>query len=120
VDVDDAAVQKMVEESVEHAFEDMRARLWVEAKLRAQETLVATRKGLAECQAEITAEYAAQVEQGIQQVEAVLLTEDPVLGFGDPAKLKESVRQLDELTRDLAEVMMDRAMEAMLRKRGLI
>ncbi len=120
VDVDDAAVQKMVEESVEHAFEDMRARLWVEAKLRAQETLMATRKGLLECQAEITAEYAAQVEQGIQQVEAVLLTEDPVLGFGDPAKLKESVRQLDELTRDLAEVMMDRAMEAMLRKRGLI
>lgn len=120
VDVDDAAVQKMVEESVEHAFEDMRARLWVEAKLRAQETLMATRKGLLECQAEITAEYAAQVEQGIQQVETVLLTEDPKLGFGDPAKLKESVRQLDELTRDLAEVMMDRAMEAMLRKRGLI
>ncbi|MGV3757750.1 MAG: Hsp70 family protein, partial [Verrucomicrobiota bacterium] len=120
VDVDDAAVQKMVEESVEHAFEDMRARLWVEAKLRAQETLTATRKGLIECQAEITAEYAVQVEQGIQQVEAVLLTEDPVMGFGDPAKLTESVRQLDGLTRDLAEVMMDRAMEAMLRKRGLI
>ncbi len=120
VDVDDVAVQKMVEESVEHAFEDMRARLWVEAKLRAQETLIATRKGLLECRAEITAEYAAHVEQGMQHVETVLLTEDPKLGFGDPAKLKESVRQLDELTRDLAEMMMDRAMEAMLRKRGLI
>ncbi len=38
VDVDDAKVQKMVEESVEHAFEDMAARRWIETKLRAQET----------------------------------------------------------------------------------
>ncbi len=120
VDVDDAAVQKMVEESVEHAFEDMRARQWVEAKLRAQETLTATRKGLDECRADISAEYLAQIEQGLQKVEAVLLSEDPATGFGDPLKLKESVRQLDETTRDLAEVMMDKAMEAMLRKRGLI
>src|SRR5437660_10217435 len=35
VDVDDAAVQRMVEESVEHAFDDLAARRWVEAKLKA-------------------------------------------------------------------------------------
>src|SRR5437870_8432717 len=35
VDVDDAAVQRMVEESVEHAFEDIAARRWVEARLKA-------------------------------------------------------------------------------------
>src|SRR5580704_1476499 len=29
-DVADAEVQKMVEESVEHAFEDLRARQWIE------------------------------------------------------------------------------------------
>lgn len=120
VDVDDAAVQQMVEESVEHAFEDMRARLWVEAKLRAQETLTATQKGLEQNRAELSPEYVAQVEQGLAQVEAILQTEDIETGFGDPAKLKESVRQLDEITRDLAELMMDKAMEAMLRKRGLI
>ena len=44
VDVDDSAVQKMVEESVEHAFDDLAARRWVEAKLKANETLTATRK----------------------------------------------------------------------------
>src|SRR4030095_12267406 len=32
VDVDDADVQKMVEESVEHAFDDLRFRQWTEAK----------------------------------------------------------------------------------------
>ena len=51
VDVDDAAVQRMVEESVEHAFDDLRSRQWVEARLRAVDTLAATRKGLAGCEA---------------------------------------------------------------------
>ena len=45
VDVDDAAVQKMVEESVEHAFEDLAARRWIEARLKAGELISATRKG---------------------------------------------------------------------------
>ena len=53
VDVDDAEVQRMVEESVEHAFEDLAARRWVEAALRARETLAATRKGLADFAGEL-------------------------------------------------------------------
>ena len=44
MDVDDAAVQQMVEESVEHAFEDLAARRWVEAKLKADALVAATRK----------------------------------------------------------------------------
>ena len=48
VDVDDAAVQKMVEESVEHAFDDLAARRWIEAKLKANETLAATKNALAD------------------------------------------------------------------------
>src|SRR5438132_3322595 len=47
VDVDDAAVQQMVGESVEHAFEDLAARRWVESKLKANELITATRKALA-------------------------------------------------------------------------
>ena len=39
VDVDDADVQKMVEESVEFAFDDLKARQWIEAKIRAAETI---------------------------------------------------------------------------------
>jgi molecular chaperone DnaK len=49
VDVDDAAVQQMVEESVEHAFEDLAARRWIEAKLKANELVAATRNGLVDC-----------------------------------------------------------------------
>ena len=57
VDVDDSAVQKMVEESVEHAFEDLAARRWIEATLKANETLAATKKAIAENSAELESDY---------------------------------------------------------------
>ncbi|HEY3913913.1 MAG TPA: Hsp70 family protein [Verrucomicrobiae bacterium] len=115
VDVADAEVQKMVEESVEHAFEDLRARQWIEAKLRADETLTAARKGLSDCAAELDPAYKDQVETAMQTVETQLASE-----IGDPVKLKLALGVLDEATKPLAELLMDKAMEAMLRKRGMI
>jgi molecular chaperone DnaK len=120
VDVDDADVQKMVEESVEHFFDDTRARQWVEAKLRAIETVAATRSGLTECADELDPSYKAQIEQAVASVESVLSTEDPKSGAGDPAKLKIATASLDETTRPLADLLMDKAAEAMLRQRGVI
>src|SRR6185503_19213823 len=72
VDVDDAEVQQMVEESVEHAFEDMAARRWIEATLRAKETLAATRKGLADCAAELDAVVRGRIETAATGVEEAL------------------------------------------------
>jgi molecular chaperone DnaK len=120
VDVDDAAVQRMVEESVEHAFEDLAARRWVESALKARETLAATRKGLSDCAGELEAEYTARVESAVKRVDAALGTEDAVTRMGNRAELEAACAALDEATRPLAELLMDRAMEAMLRKRGLI
>ncbi len=120
VDVDDAEVQRMVEESVEHAFDDLRVRQWIEAKLRAQETVQATRKGLSVCGEELEAAYRQQVETAVQEVETILAAEDKTTGSGDPAKLKAANAALDEATKLMAELLMDKAMEAMLRKRGLI
>ena len=120
VNVDDTAVQQMVEESVEHAFEDLAARRWIEARLRAQETVTATRKALVQCAEELDALRQQQVTQALAEVEAALATEDPATGTGDPHRLKSATAALDEATRPLAELLMDRAMEAMLRKRGLL
>lgn len=120
VDVDDAEVQKMVEESVEHFFDDVRARQWVEAKLKATETVSATMSALAECAAEIDADYRNQVEAALAAVESLIAAEDPQTQIGDPAKLKTATATLDEVTKPLADVLMDKAMDAMLRKRGLI
>jgi molecular chaperone DnaK len=119
VDVDDAAVQKMVEESVEHAFEDLAVRRWIEAKLKANETLAATRKALVDYGAEIEPDYRGQIESAAVEVDLALATEVSG-GSGDLKKLQSAVAVLDEVTKSLADFLMDKAMEAMLRKRGLI
>jgi molecular chaperone DnaK len=120
VDVDDAAVTKMVEESVEHAFDDLATRRWVEQKLKAQELLSATRKGLASCASELEADYVQQVELALQGVQAALETEQADLGAGDLKLLQVACAALDEATKPLADLLMDKAMEAMLRRRGAI
>jgi molecular chaperone DnaK len=120
VDVDDSAVQKMVEESVEHAFDDLAARRWIEAKLKANETLTATRNALATCGEEIENDYREKIQAAAREVEIILATENSQTGSGDLKKLQAAIAKLDEETRPLADFLMDKAMEAMLRKRGLI
>jgi molecular chaperone DnaK len=119
VDVDDSAVQKMVEESVEHAFDDLAARRWIEAKLKANETLAATKNALAGCAGEIEKDYRDKIEMAAREVEKILAEENPS-GSGGLKQLQSTIGALDEITRPLAELLMDRAMAAMLRKRGLI
>lgn len=120
VDVADADVQRMVEESVENAFDDLKARQWIEEKIKAGTNITETRKIMALYHAEMEAEYKKQIETAIEDVEKVLETADPKTKFGDPRKLKEANAALDEVTKPLAELAMDKAMEAMLRKKGLI
>ncbi len=120
VDVDDVAVQQMVEESVEHAFEDLAARRWVEARLKANELITATRKGVASCADELDADYQAQLESALREVEQTVAGENAETKIGDVKKLQAACAGLDEVTKPLAELLMDKAMEAMLRKRGAI
>ncbi|HUA67774.1 MAG TPA: Hsp70 family protein, partial [Candidatus Saccharimonadales bacterium] len=120
VDVDDTAVQQMVEESVEHAFTDLAARRWIEAKLRANESLAATRKALGDWAGEIEADYRTRIEAVVRDVESALATENLETNAGDLRQLQSAVAALDEITKPLADLLMDKAMEAMLRKRGLI
>lgn len=119
VDVEDSAVQQMVEESVEHAFDDLAARRWIEAKLKANEVLAATRQALAACGGEFEPAEVEKIQTAAGEVEAALVTGQGDAP-GDLKRLQAAVAVLDDVTRPLAERLMDRAMEAMLRKRGLI
>jgi molecular chaperone DnaK len=110
----------MVEESVEHAFEDLAARRWVEVKLKAKELLAATRKGLAECGAELPETQATEVRGAMESIETCLATENAETQMGDVNALKAACQALDAASQPLAELMMDRAMEGMLRKRGIL
>ncbi len=120
VDVEDSAVQKMVEESVEHAFSDLAARRWVETKLKARQLVGAARNGLRDCGGEFSADYQAEVERAIGETEAALATENLETETGDVPRLQAACAALDEATKPLAEVLMDKAMEAVLRKQGVL
>ena len=111
VDVDDEKVQEMVEESVEHAFADMDARRWIEASLKAKESLKAADAALAEFGDQL--EDPKLVRDAMEDLENALESEDL-------AVLMPAMTQLDVETMPLADLMMDAAMEAMLRQRGLV
>jgi hypothetical protein len=68
---------------------------------------------------EIGADSRAQVESAAREVETALATETSA-GAGELKRLQSAVAALDDATKPLAELLMDKAMEAMLRKRGLI
>ena len=116
VDVSDDRVQEMVEESVEHAFEDMDARRWVEAALKADEAVKAARDGLEAFRDEL--DNAQIIDEAIAAVEGLLQSADN--DQGDLPALKVAVARLDQVTLPLADLIMDRAMEAMLRKQGVL
>jgi molecular chaperone DnaK len=119
VDVDDAEVQRMVEASVEHAFADLAARRWIEAKLRADETLAATRKGLAECGDQLPDETRRRIDAAAQAVTTLLSNAPAEPGVTETEQLKAALAALDEATQPLADLLMERVTEAMLRQRGL-
>ncbi len=121
VDVDDADVQQMVEESVEHAFDDLAARRWIENRLKAKEILVATQQGVSLCKDELSDEYLEELQSAIAEMSTCLgpdPDQDPDY-VGDWQRLKELVKSMDELTADLAELQMQIVMEEMLKQKGL-
>ncbi len=119
VEVDDAEVQQMIEESVEHAFDDIEERRWIEAKLRAEQTAAATRKGLESLGGELADDQRGAIESALAAVESLLAKrgrDEEVTA----AELKEANGNLDDATQPLAELMMDRVMAEMLEKRGVL
>jgi hypothetical protein len=65
-------------------------------------------------------DYRAKIESAAREVEVALASENSETGAGNLKQLQASVAALDEITRPLAELLMDKAMAAVLRKRGLI
>ena len=113
VDVRDEDVERMVEESVEHAFDDLAQRQWIETKRKSGDMLGATRKALAQVGALI-------VPAEVREIEALMQAVEKALESGNVAELKAANARLDEGTQALADLVMDLAMEAQLRKKGLL
>jgi molecular chaperone DnaK len=109
VNVDDAAVETMVSESVEHAFTDMAERVFTEAKLKAEELLPAVEAVLGQ-------ELARDDERG--EIEAAADAVRKALTAGSGNALKAAVQRLDSATEALAARLVEQAMDEAL-QRGL-
>jgi molecular chaperone DnaK len=103
VEVSDEAVEKMLEDALEHAFDDMNQRAFTEAKLKAQEMLPSVAKALGLAGDSLDADERERIERGVRDVQGALRGEGAEL-------LKRSVAELDDATQRLAAVLMERAM----------
>ncbi len=107
VNVDDAAVETMVSESVEHAFTDMAERVFTEARLKAEELLPAVEAVLAQG-------LARDDEHG--EIEAAAEAVRAALASGAANPLKAAVQRLDAATEALAARLVEQAMDEALER----
>jgi molecular chaperone DnaK len=114
VDVNDEAVEKMIAESVEFAFEDMSERQWTEAALKGRELVEAVEAALSQLGDAVSTQEAATLRGLADVVQRQLHAETHQV-----AALKEANQTLDEATQELAVRLIEQAMEAALVRRGL-
>jgi molecular chaperone DnaK (HSP70) len=114
----DEEVERMLLESFEHAEADFAARLLIEARNEAETVMLATEKSL---RAPDFAEIAkAELPAGQQQrIEAALVDLKAVMDAQDRDLIVEKTHALNEATRHLAEVMMNRSVQAALSGRNV-
>ena len=104
VDLSDEAVEAMISESLDHAFDDMSERVWTEAKLKAEEMLSAIAAAFERvgdsidpAEKEIILRVAAQVREA--------------LGTNDTRRLQVANATLDDATQGLAAAVVEKAMQ---------
>ena len=105
VNVDDAAVETMVSESVEHAFTDMAERVFTEAKLKAEELLPAV---------EMVLSQGLALDHERAEIESAADAVRHALNSGAANPLKSAVQRLDAATEALAARIVEQAMDEAL------
>lgn len=104
VDVSNEEVEKMVAESVEHAFEDMEERQFIEQELKAKRTLEMTAKAVAVLEGRLSPEEQAAVDQLVAGVNDSIATRRAVA-------VRQALKALDEGTKGLADKLVELAAE---------
>jgi molecular chaperone DnaK len=104
VNVEDEAVERMISESVDHAFEDMNERIWTEAKLKSDELLPAVDAAFALVGDEVDPAEKDAIANAAAEVRAALSAHPH-----DAQRLKRANQALDEATESLAAMLVERA-----------
>ena len=108
--LNDAEVERMLEESIEFAEQDFAQRQVIEARNEAETILKATRKTLAEESAGLvglSGEEQRAIEDGVAQLDQAVKGEDYKL-------IRERIDSLNQATTHLAELVMDGALQSAL------
>ncbi|HWW86036.1 MAG TPA: Hsp70 family protein, partial [Vicinamibacterales bacterium] len=114
----DDEVERMLLESFEHAEADFSARLLIEARNEAEAVMQATEKSLRS--PDFPAIEQAELATGERQrIESVLAGLQLVLGSSDRETIEKWTHALNDATRHLAEVMMNRSVQAALSGRNV-
>jgi len=103
VNVANTAVEEMLDASLEHAFDDMSARQFAEAKMKADDLLAAVRTALPKLGHDLSAEDRAAVEQRMAEVENAI-------ALKSATALKKANEALDHETEHLAALLIEQAM----------
>jgi molecular chaperone DnaK len=103
VEVSDEAVEKMLGDSLEHAFEDMDERVFTEARLKADEMLPAIDSALVQLGISVPAEARAAILELTGKTRVAI-------DLRATAELKNHLRDLDALTEPLAAALLEKAM----------
>lgn len=102
VEVSDEAVEKMLADSLEHAFVDMDERAFTEACLKADEMIPAVASALA--QIETSEDERQLIEELVERVKTAQANRSL-------SKLKSALAKLDEATEPLAARLIEKAMQ---------
>ena len=103
IDVSDEAVEAMISESLDHAFDDMNERVWTEAKLKAEEMAGAVERAFGVLQDEIGADEKREIEGLMVELRAALAS-------GEVQRLKKANALLDKATEPMAALLVEKAM----------
>ena len=104
VEVSDEAVEKMLGDALENAFEDMNARVFTEARMKAEEMLPSVQKAMNLAAHLLSEEERSWIHACEAEVRGALA--------GEAAQpLKRAVAALDEATQGLAALVMELAMK---------
>ena len=102
IDVSDEAVERMLADSLEHAFEDMNERAWVEAKVKADEMLAAIDAALLVAGNEIGEEECDLITRAMREVREAASSRNL-------QQLQRANSVLDHATQNLAALVLRKA-----------
>ncbi len=104
IEISDEAVEAMLADSLEHAFEDRDARILTEARLKAEEMLPAVESALAQLAGELDPLMEEEIRAAATRLEIAMKQENLPL-------LQQQLQKLDDATQILATMLVEKAMQ---------